>query len=308
LRKVSPFELKDEMKVSELLQQYSNMEVLGAGELSRAVEVYSEMISKKAVVFLGLAGPLVPGGLREVITDLIRSGLVNVVVSTGANVVHDMIEAFGGCHYAGSFDGDDEELRKRGIGRAGNIYVPMEDFLIFERRCRDIFGGIPKKKRQDLSVKELLSVIGATIEDEGSFLRAAYDNGVPVFAPGVSDSMLGLQLFFYSQEKKIVLNVLKDMKDLADIVFKAEKTGALIIGGGVPKHYILGANTLRGGVEYAVQITTDRGEGGSLSGARLEEAISWGKADSKAKLVTLVGDATILFPLVALGVKERVRK
>lgn len=308
MKRVHPIELKNGMKVEELLSQYSGTGVLGAGGLSKAVDVYTEMVSQGAVVFLGLAGPLVPGGLRGVITDMIRSGLVDVVVTSGANIVHDMIEAFGGCHYAGSPDVEDERLRERGIGRVGDIYVPMKDFLVFEKKCREIFDGIPGDERSNLSVRELMSAIGGFIEDEGSFLRAAYQKGVPVFSPAITDSMLGLQLFFYSQEKKLILNVLKDMKELADTVFVAEKTGALVIGGGVSKHYILGVNTLRGGVDYAVQITTDTGEGGSLSGARLEEAISWGKARKEAKLVSLVGDATVLLPILALGVKERMRK
>lgn len=307
MKRISPAELKDDMKVKELIDQYSKMGVLGAGELSRAVELYSQMIMEGAVVFLGLAGPLVPGGLRKVITDIIRSGMANVVVSSGANIVHDMIEAFGGTHYSGSFNADDVELRDKGIGRVGNIYVPKEDFIVFEKRCREIFKGIPEKLRVNLSVRELLSIIGASIKDKGSFLKAARDFDVPVFSPGITDSMLGLQLFFYSQEEKVVLNVLKDMKELADIVFKADKAGALMIGGGVPKHYILGVNTLRDGIDYGIQITTDRGDGGSLSGAKLEEAISWGKAGKKARLVSLVGDATILLPLLVIGAKERLK-
>ncbi len=312
MKRVSPIELKAGMTVNDLLNQYSGAGVLGAGKLSRAIDVYSEMISQDAVVFLGLAGPLVPGGLRSVITDMIRSELVDVVVSSGANIVHDMIEAFGGSHYVGRpgerGGGGDKSLRDRGIGRVGDIFVPMEDFLVFEKKCKEIFNGIPEEERTNLSVRELLSEIGRFIKDEDSFLRAAYKKDILVFSPAITDSMLGLQMFFYSQEEKLILNVIKDMKELADIVFKADKVGALIIGGGVSKHYILGVNTLRGGVDYAVQVTTDTGEGGSLSGARLEEAISWGKARKGARLVSLVGDATVILPLLTLGVKERMRR
>jgi deoxyhypusine synthase len=296
------------MAVDELIKEYSRAGVLGAGELSRAVDICTEMASKDAVVFLGIAGPMVPGGLRGVIADMIRSGFVDVVVSSGANIVHDMIEAFGGAHYVGTPGEKDGELRERGIGRVGDIYVPMEDFLVFEKKCREIFQGLSEEERSDLSVRELLLKIGEFIEDGESFLRAAYLEGVPVFSPAITDSMLGLQLFFHSQEERLILNVVKDMKEIADIVFKANMTGAVILGGGVSKHYILGVNTLRGGVDYAVQITTDRGEGGSLSGAKLEEAISWGKARSKARMVSIVGDATVLLPIIVLGAKERMRK
>ena len=296
------------MTVDELIMEYSRAGVLGAGEVSKAVDIYGEMVSRDAVVFLGLTGPMIPGGLRGVITEMVRSGLVDVVVSSGANIVHDMIEAFGGAHFVGTLGRKDRDLRESGIGRVGDIYVPMEDYLVFENKCREIFQRLSEDERGNLSVRELLSAIGGFIEDDESFLRAAYLKGVPVFSPALTDSMLGLQLFFYSQGEKIILNAVKDMKELADIVFKADNTGAVILGGGVSKHYILGVNTLRGGVDYAVQITTDRGEGGSLSGAKLEEAISWGKARSKARMVSIVGDATVLLPIIVLGVTERMRK
>lgn len=307
MRKVAPIELRGKMSVGELIRQYERTGVLGAGAIAKAVAIYEEMLSERALVFLGLAGPLIPAGLRRVIADLIRSRMVHVVVTSGANVVHDMIEAFGGRHYVGSFNADDAALKKRGVGRMGNVYMSMDDFVVFEKRCQEILSNIEEERRLNLSVRELLVEIGAQLEDRDSFLRAAYESNTPVFSPAVTDSMLGLQLFFYSQEEKLLLNVLKDMKDIADLVFEAEKTGAIILGGGVPKHYILGVSTLRGGVDYAIQITADRGEAGSLSGAKLEEAISWGKAKEKGKLVSITGDATLLFPLLVAGVKERLK-
>lgn len=299
-------DLRGKMSVGELINQYEKAGVLGAGDMARAVGVFEEMVSK-ATVFIGLAGPLVPAGLRTVIADLIRAKLVHVVVTSGANVVHDMIEAFGGKHYGGRFNADNAALRKREIGRIGNVYTDMKDFKVFEKKCREILGGIEEEKRLNLSIRELLSEIGARLEDENSFLRAAYESNVPVFSPAIVDSMLGLQLFFYSQEEKLLLNAVKDMKDMVDIVYSSKKTGAIILGGGVSKHYILGVNTLRDGIDYGIQITLDREEAGSLSGAKLEEAVSWGKAKNTGKLVSLVGDATVLFPLLAAGVKERLK-
>jgi deoxyhypusine synthase len=96
------------------------------------------------------------------------------------------------------------------------------------------------------------------------------------------------------------------MDELAELVFKARETGAIILGGGVSKHYILGANTLRDGLDYGIQITTDREEGGSLSGARLEEAVSWRKAKGRRNLVTVYGDATLVFPVLWAGVRRKV--
>jgi deoxyhypusine synthase len=262
------------------------------------------MVREEAVIFLGLAGPLTASGLRSVIVDLMRSDYVHAIVTSGANVVHDLIEAFKGSHYIGEFYADDRELRRREIGRIGNVYARMKDFEVFEDKVQGILSEINEKKRKNLSVKELLWEMGARIGGD-SLLGTAYNLKIPIFSPALVDSMLGLQLYFFSQRNNIVLNSVKDMHDLVEMVFDAKKTGAIFLGGGVPKHYILGANLLRNGIDYGIQITMDREEAGSLSGAKLEEGISWGKAKVRGKLVSLVGDVTVLFPLLVASVKER---
>ncbi len=298
MRQVDQISLKRQMTVSDIVKEYGDSGVLGAGAVSEAVSIYKEMLQDNTTIFLGISGPMVPAGLRAIITDMIEGGYVDAVVTSGANVVHDMIEAFGGSHYMGSFNVDDKQLRKEGIGRIGNVYTKIPDFETFEKRVQDILASIDMDRRGDLSIKELLWEIGKNLDDQGSFLRTAYKKGVPVFSPGLIDSMLGLQIWFFSQDNKIVLNVVKDMGELADMVFDAEKTGALFLGGGVPKHYIMGANLLREGLDYAIQITLDRREAGSLSGARLEEGRSWGKAQEKSRVVTVVGDCTVMLPII----------
>ena len=120
------------------------------------------------------------------------------------------------------------------------------------------------------------------------------------------DSMLGLHIWTYNQIKKLPLNPILDLNRMADIVYRAKKVGAIILGGGVPKHHVLGVNILREGIYSAVQITFDRPESGSLSGAPLEEAISWKKAQVESKLATVIGDATIIFPLMVAATLERI--
>lgn len=293
------------MTADGVIKEYGKTGALGAGNLAKAADILEEMLSQKTTVFLSLSGPLVAAGLRNVIADMIKAKYVSAVVTSGANIVHDMIESFGGRHYVGSFMADDADLRDEGIGRAGNVLTKFSDFEVFEKRVLEILSSIDEETRSNLSIRELLSKIGARIKDENSFLRAAHENNVPVFSPALIDSMLGLQLFFFSQKHRIVLNAVKDMKELAEMVFKAKKTGAIILGGGVTKHYVLGANTLRNGIDYGIQITMDREEAGSVSGAKLEEGISWGKARSNSKLVTVIGDATVLLPLLVASVKER---
>lgn len=289
-----------------LVKSYEEAGVLGAGDIGKAAAIYEEMLKNKAKVFLGLAGPLVASGLRGVITDMIRCGYVHVIVTTGANVVHDMIEAYHGKHYVGSFRVDDEVLKQKRIARIGNVFVEMDAFRVFEGKVQETLASIPEPQRSNLSIKELLWEIGSRLEDGDSFLRAAWEKKVPVFSPAIMDSMLGLQLFFFSQRNKFVLNAVKDMKDLTDEVFDARKTGALLLGGGVSKHYIMVVNSLRDGMDYAIQITMDREEAGGLSGAKLEEGISWGKIRNRETVATIIGDVTVVLPLLVACMKERV--
>lgn len=307
MKKVDQMSVKPGMGVDELVGEYKNAGVLGAGNLARACDIYEEMIREETTIFLGIAGPMVPSGLRTIIADLIKKGYVNAVVTSGANVVHDMIESFGGVHYAGSFHDNDKALRKEEMGRIGNVLTKISDYTTFEDRVQDILSAIPEVDRSNLSVRELLSIIGSKMDDEDSFLKAAYDNNIPVFSPGITDSMLGLQLFFFSERNQMVLNVVKDMKDISDMVYDAKTTGGIFLGGGVPKHYILGANLLREGIDYGIQVTLDREEGGSLSGAKLEEAISWSKAREESNIVSVVGDVTIILPIIAAAVMERLK-
>jgi len=152
----------------------------------------------------------------------------------------------------------------------------------------------------------LLYEFGKDIKDRESILFKASKRGVPIFCPGFFDSMLGLNVWTFSQLNSISVDSIADLNELSNIVFNSKKTGAIILGGGLTKHYILGANILREGVDAAVQITLDRPEGGSLSGAPLEEAISWRKAKAKGKLVTIIGDVTIIFPIMVAAAFEKI--
>jgi deoxyhypusine synthase len=149
-----------------------------------------------------------------------------------------------------------------------------------------------------ISTSEFLMEVGNSLDDESSILKTLATKQTPVFCPAILDSMLGLHLWTYGQLHPLRLDPLKDMSRLADIMYDSKKVGALILGGGTSKHFLLAASTLREGLDAAVQITLDRPEGGSVGGAPLEEAISWKKARKKSRLVTIVGDATMVFPIL----------
>lgn len=298
--------LDPELRIIPLLEAMERVGVLGAGNLGRAFKVTTGMLEDSDyTVFLTLSGPMVPGGLRKIIQTLLERDLIEGIVTSGANIVHDIIEALGFKAIKGSFQGNDSALRNLGIGRAGNIFFPQEGFIKFEKKTYEVLDQISKIELKNLSVCQLLTEYGKSLEDDDSFIRTAAKKGIPVFAPAILDSMLGFHLWTYSQLHSLYLNQVIDMTLLADIIYEAKKVGAIILGGGSSKHFFLGANTLREGLDAAVQITLDRPEGGSLSGAPLEEAVSWKKAKS-GQLVNVVGDATIIFPILIAGALEKI--
>jgi deoxyhypusine synthase len=191
------------------------------------------------------------------------------------------------------------------LGRAGDVYVETAGFMKFEEQIRSILSKIPEDQRTEgISPSELINKIGEQVKDKDSFVHQAFLQKVPIFCPGILDSMLGLHIALFSQLHPLKLNGLKDMEVLYEQIHEAKRIGAIILGGGLPKHFTLGANILRGGLDSAIQITTAREEDGSLSGAKLQEGISWGKVKAEARFETVIGDATILFPLIIGAVLE----
>jgi len=309
LRHVEQMRLRKGMSVSQLVAQMNAAGVLGAGKIGEAAELVSEMFTDPDyTVFLTLAGPMVPAGFRRVIGDLIENECVNVLVTTGANMVHDMVEALGYKHMVGTFAAEDRRLRKENIGRIGDIYIEQDAFQRLEKWLLKNVEAIPEEKRRRISAAELLNEIGKQIGDKESILAIAAHKSVPIICPAFVDSIAGFQLWTFGQDKTLRIDPLLDVSVLMDKVYEAKKVGIIMLGGGVPKHFALFANTFREGVDAAVQITMDRPEPGGLSGASLEEAISWGKVKPKGKAVTVVCDATIAFPLIVAAALENLVK
>lgn len=317
---VNQMNINEDMKIIDIIEEFSSSGVLGAGRVGRACELLADMISSEDMkVFLSVAGPLVPGGLRNIIATMIKRNQIDVLITSGANITHDLLESFGGSHYR-DYGFDDEKLNEAGMGRIGDVYTKSDDFEVFEKEIIKLFDQITKsiiKKNPNnsnnscykpiISIKDLLYEIGLLIKDENSILKIAAENNVPIFAPGLIDSMFGLQLWMFTQENNLVLDAIADMNDLSDIVFESEEVGAILLGGGLPKHYCLASNLLKGGVDAAIQITMDRSETGSLSGAPLEEAKSWSKAKCGSNLASVVGDVTIIFPLIYAAALDKIK-
>ena len=303
--KVNPIDVNSDMKIIDLINQFDDSGVLGAGRVARACNILSDMIQDDDMnVFMSLGGPLIPGGMRNIVTKMIKEGHVNLIVASGANITHDLVEAFGGSHYRHEGK-DDEELNEEGIGRIADINVGSDDYTIFESEITKIYEKIACEK-QKVSIQELLYEIGLLVEDENSFVATAAKYDVPIFAPGLIDSMMGLQLWIFSQDHDFVVDAVADMHYLSDIVFESEKVGAILLGGGLTKHYTLASNVIKGGLDAAIQITMDRPEAGSLGGAPLEEAKSWAKARCGSSLASVVGDVTVIFPLIYAAALDKI--
>jgi len=295
------------MSVGDLVGKMGACGVLGAGKIGKAAQLAAEMFADpEYTVFLTIAGPLVPAGLRSVIADLIDGEYVNVVVTTGANMVHDMVEALGYRHLQGTLMAEDKKLKAENIGRIADIYVEQEVFQHLEKWIYRMLENIPEEKRRRISVSELLKEIGKKIEDTRSILAVAARKNVPIVCPAFADCIAGFHLWVFGQDKTLQIDSLLDTSTIMEKVFEAKKTGIIILGGGFPKHFALFANTFREGVDCAIQITMDRPEPGGLSGAPLEEAISWSKVKPQGKAVNVICDATIAFPLIVAAAMENI--
>jgi deoxyhypusine synthase len=307
MKNVKQIKLQQRMSVAHLLNEMNACGVLGAGKIGKATELAAEMFGDSDyTVFLTIAGPLVPAGLRNIIRDLIDKGYVNVLVTTGANMVHDIVEALGYHHLQGTFMAEDRKLKEEDIGRIGDIYVEQKVFKHLEQWMYKILEEIPEEKRRRTSVAELLYRIGKRIEDTESILATAAKKNVPIICPAFVDCIAGFNLWTFGQDKTLHIDPLLDISAIMDKVFEAKKVGMIILGGGFPKHFALFANSFREGVDCAVQITMDRPEPGGLSGATLEEAVSWSKVKPEGKAVTVICDVTIAFPFIVAAALEKV--
>ncbi|MCX6691344.1 MAG: deoxyhypusine synthase [Methanoregula sp.] len=300
---VTQMHLKPKMTVGELVSAMGEAGAYNGGALSRAAGIYEAMLREKNTTkFFGLAGAMVPAGMGGVVSDLVEGGHIDVLVSTGANLTHDIIEAIGCRHFHGTAFCDDVELRHEEINRIYDVYLPNKAFEHFEEFMQNVFSEL--EPDSTISISDLLNHIGT--RTKSGILHTAAIKKIPVYCPAVQDSMVGLQYWLFSQTNNVTVDAFADMPALMDRCFTAQKAGALLVGGGVPKNFILQSMLMTpNGFDYAVQLTGDRPDLGGLSGATLDEARSWGKITEEAQAVTVYGDATITLPLLVAAVLER---
>ncbi len=298
-RKVVDIKLEECKDLWELTEQMYASGGFTAKKLGEAVRIMEKMVSEQAYIFLSFPADIISTGARGIIRDLVRRKIVSAIITTCGTLDHDLARSWKP-YYHGDFLLDDASLRKKRINRLGNILIPDTSYgTILESKMRPFLKKLYDEGSRRLATFELTDRLGEYVNNEESLLYWAHKNSIPVFVPGITDGSVGSQLWMFWQEHKdFQVDMLKDEHMLSDIVFSAKKTGALMIGGGISKHHTIWWNQFRGGLDYVVYLTTAQEYDGSLSGAPVREAISWGKVKSGARHITVEGDATITLPIL----------
>jgi len=301
LKPISDIEVDSDIKVVDLTAKMLASGGFTAKKLGIASEILTSMLrDEKCTIFLSFPACIVSTGTRGVIRKLVEEQLVDAIITTCGTLDHDLARVWKN-YYHGEFMMDDADLHRRGINRLGNILIPNESYgIVLEQKMQPILDELYKEGKKNLSSRQLAYEFGSRLTDKKSILYWAAKNDIPVYVPGITDGAFGSQLWLFSQRHHdFTVDILKDEQELSDIVFTAKRAGALMIGGGISKHHVIWWSQFRNGLDYAVYLTTAEEFDGSLSGARIREAVSWGKVKEKAKYVTVEGDATITLPILA---------
>jgi deoxyhypusine synthase len=307
LKKVGQIRIEKGMLADDLVRQMSQSGVMGAGKIAHAADIAEKVIrDKETKLFFGLAGAMVPGGMKHIIIDMLEAGWIDVFVTTGANLTHDLVEALGYYHYQGSAHVSDAELNKQGMDRMYDSFMPNKVYEGLEDFFAKHFDEIAAEK---MNIKEFLWKLGSLVpKDRQSMLRTCYEKKIPVFCPAISDSGIGLMVWGHlAKGKKLDVNAFDDLKDILNIAWDDKSRFAVwYCGGGVPKNFIQQAMQFAPkAAEFGIQITMDRPEPGGSSGAELREGISWGKMSERGNFVDVICDTTIALPIITAALKTR---
>ena len=307
LPKVKGYDFEEKFDLKRFLASYSTTG-FQATHLGKAIHLVQEMQEKKTTLFLGYTSNMVSSGVRDIICYLVKHKMVHVLVTTAGGVEEDIIKVLKPFHI-GLFQVSGRSLFEKGINRAGNVFIPNDRYLYFEKFITPFLARLSEEQKKKKIIhcslditRELGKEVSKEKNCEESILYWAYKNNIPVFCPALMDGSFGDLVYFLKQkEKEFCIDVTKDTKEIVDLALNADSTGAIILGAGITKHFILNANIFREGLDYAVYINTSEEYDGSDSGASAEEAITWGKVQVKGQYVKVHADATLVFPLLVAG-------
>lgn len=308
-RPVKDIKIDSNTSIEKIFEELSQSGGFESVNLSDGLEILTKMISdEQCLRFISFVGAVVSTGLRGIIKDMIKNKWFDVAITTCGALDHDIARHFS--HYKeGSFTMDDKELADQSIHRLGNVLVPMDSYgPLIEEKMQSFLEEEYQSGKKEMSTPEICKMIGKHL-GEDSFLYWAYKNDVNVVVPGIMDGAVGSQIWLFTQKHHdFKLNMVGDADLISGLIFRAEKSGAFMIGGGISKHHTLWWNQYREGLDYAFYITTAQEFDGSLSGALVREAISWGKVTQKAKQATLHAEVTTILPFIYAALVSKLQK
>jgi deoxyhypusine synthase len=313
---VEPFVAAPGVNADEVLSRMERVSFQGRN-LATSRRIWEKMLGANCTIFLGMAGALSAGGMRLLVAQLIRDRYIDCLVSTGANLYHDLHEARGRRHYVGSPSENDAALQADHIDRVYDTYANEDEFIDNDEW---IAAFAMTLERRPYTSREFLFRLGEHLWKEtgaDGILTAAYRASVPVFCPAIADSSIGMGLSQARHRDPAAgqIDVIGDIIESANLVIRHPRTASVVLGGGTPKNFINQASVQAefyddrvGGHRYAVQIVTDVPYYGGASGSSLEEAQSWGKLATDAEQVTVHADATIALPLLVSALETSARE
>jgi deoxyhypusine synthase len=306
LVEVKDIKLKKGMTANDLVKMMGKSGGFTAQKLSDAADIVEKMFKKKDCLrILSFPACIMATGTRGVIVDMVKKGYIDLIITTCGTLDHDLSRTWA-AYYKGDFQMDDAKLRDNSISRLGNVLVPDDCYgIVLEDNLLPMFDDI-FKDTTSMTTHEIIDQVGARLNSEDSLLYQCHKHNVPIVVPGITDGSFGCQLWMYYQmHRKLRIDLFGDEQMLSEMTDEAKSTGAIIIGGGISKHHVIWWNQFRGGLDYAIYLTTAQEYDGSLSGAQIREAVSWGKVKANAKKMTVEGDATINLPLIMAAVEDR---
>ncbi|KPL04222.1 MAG: hypothetical protein AMJ90_01720 [candidate division Zixibacteria bacterium SM23_73_2] len=320
---ICPFRVDPNQNIDQILKNMEHISFQGRN-LARALDIWKQMLKGKVTIFLGLSGALIPAGFREIMVYLIKNRYIDCLVSTGANLFHDLHECLGYYHFKGDPLANDVELKDKGIDRIYDTFASEAEFRKTDDWVSDIFL-FTLNQNKAYNTREFFYLMGkelSKVSKKDGILTSAYKAKVPIYCPAVADSSIGISIATYNRKfkKRFLFDVIADVNETAEIVLNSKATGVIYLGGGVPKNFIQQAQVTASfiledaelGHKYAIQITTDAPYWGGLSGCTFKEALSWGKIHKKSMRVMIYSDATIAFPFLvtalAKGAKSLTKK
>jgi deoxyhypusine synthase len=303
---VEPFVVQPDAAAGDLLARMERISFQGRN-LAIARRIWEKMLGDDCTIFLGMAGALSAGGMRMIVAYLVANRYIDCLVSTGANLYHDLHETRGRHHYLGSPHEDDAALQAEHIDRVYDTYAREDEFCDNDEW---IAAFALTLERRPYTSREFIYKLGEYLwqqTGQEGILTAAYKANVPIFCPAIADSSIGMGLSQarHRDPSAGLIDVIGDIVESANVVIRHPRTASVVLGGGTPKNFINQASVQAeffddriGGHRYALQIVTDVPHFGGASGSSLEEARSWGKLATDAEQVTVHADATIALPIL----------